>query len=101
MSKKPETLFAKKVDDELKELLGGWWLNAQVIGTRGVPDRLGCVKGKFIALEYKSTETARVPPPQQLNIAWIKRAGGFATVVHPTNYEDVLESLVAYINETQ
>lgn len=55
-------------------------------GRRGVPDRLVCYKGRFLALEVKRPPEERKPNPdaekwQQREIAAIIAAGGKAVVV--------------------
>ena len=45
--------------------------------TVGVPDILGCLKGRFFALEVKQP-TGRLSKIQTYNLALIKKAGGIA-----------------------
>jgi len=54
---------------------------------RGSPDLMGCINGYFLALELKSHEKAAVSPLQEYNIDSIIRAGGYALIVHPQNWE--------------
>lgn len=46
----------------------------------GVPDTIICLKGKFIAFEFKS-EYGKPTPLQELNIKKIREAGGKAYLV--------------------
>jgi hypothetical protein len=57
-------------------------------GTSGVPDIVGCFRGKFFAIECKAgkgTTTAL----QERNIAQIIAQGGLAIVVNEDNIEEV------------
>ena len=56
-------------------------------GTRsGIPDLIACYKGLFLGLEVKKPETKEEASKlQELNIKWIKEAGGIATVVWTTD----------------
>lgn len=59
----------------------------------GVPDLIGCIDGRFIALEVKTS--IGKPSKIQLHvISIILRAGGIAGVVR--SYDDVLELLSMY-----
>lgn len=54
----------------------------------GVPDLLCCIKGKFVALECKSSK-GKLSELQKHEIEKIKRSGGFADCVSPKNWEDI------------
>ena len=56
-------------------------------GTRsGIPDLIACYKGLFLGLEVKKPKTKEEASKlQELNIKWIKDAGGIATVVWTTD----------------
>jgi Holliday junction resolvase len=57
-------------------------------GRSGVPDIVGCYKGRFFAIECKAgkgTTTAL----QDKNIKEIKKAGGQVIVVNENNLEEV------------
>lgn len=63
-------------------------------GTSGVPDIVGCWRGKFIAIECKAkgnTPTAL----QELNLKRIMGSGGVALVIDETN----IGLLTQYFNE--
>lgn len=56
----------------------------------GVPDILACVNGFFVAIEVKA-QNGHVSELQLFNIEQIRKAGGFAFVVYPTGYEQLVE----------
>lgn len=86
-----ESLFADKVDRDLKEM-GAWFFNVNQVSLRGIPDRVGCLNGMFFALELK-TETGRPSKLQQYVVSQIKAAGGFAEIVRPSEWEAVKKEL--------
>lgn len=47
----------------------------------GVPDLIGCVAGKFIALEVKMPNGGDPTEIQKIQISRIKKAGGYARAV--------------------
>jgi len=51
---KPETRLVGKMMDRL-EAEGGWWMkvHGSIFQIAGVPDIVGCWKGRFIAIEAK------------------------------------------------
>lgn len=91
MAQKPETLFAKKVDEDLK-VLGGVWFNIQQASINGTPDRLGCLNGVFVALELKvqNNDATRL---QDFYLAQIKKHKGFSATVNPKNWDNILFQL--------
>lgn len=94
MAKKPETVFAEKVDKDLKEIFGKdvWLENIQQVGKRGTPDRLICLKGHFIALELK-VDGGTSAYLQLIKLKEIITAGGKGYVVYPHTWSIVLEEL--------
>lgn len=71
-----------------KELAKEWpdcftlkvWGSARMMG--GLPDILGCVRGRFIGLEVKMPDKrSNTTEQQRLRISQIQRAGGIAGVV--------------------
>jgi len=57
-------------------------------GASGVPDIVGCYKGKFFAIECKAGK-GKTTALQEKNIANIYAAGGTAIVVNEDNIPDV------------
>ena len=91
----PETKFKIKVQKRLREIPGVYAVKIQQVALRGIPDILGCYKGKFFAFELK------VPPNkvkagslQEHNLELIKKSGGFAKEVTPQNFEQTLKELL-------
>lgn len=86
---KPETRFRTgHVDPFLETLKHAWFTSVQQVTILGTPDKIGLVRGWFVALEIKST--GKVPTTLQ---AWIldqiHSAGGVALAVRPENWEAV------------
>jgi hypothetical protein len=82
MAKKPESMLQRRIKKELKSAIGGWWIKIHggPFQEAGIPDLLGCVDGKFFALEVKRPGEK----PTQLQIEAmkdIKLAGGTVAVV--------------------
>ena len=95
MSQKPETVFRQKVTKWLEaNLPGSWFESIQQIAIRGTPDLLGCVRGRFVALELKASETSPVQELQKLKLERIASAGGVALLVYPENWESVKNTLM-------
>ena len=57
-------------------------------GASGVPDIVGCYKGRFFAVECKAGK-GKTTALQDKNIAQIIACGGLAMVVNEDNIEDV------------
>ena len=96
MSKKPETIFAEKIDKQLKKTFGKkvWVENIQQVGKIGTPDRLICLNGTFVALELK-TDDGVIAPLQLLKLLEIKQAGGEGFIVTPLTWNLILDKLKA------
>ena len=63
-------------------------------GQYGVPDRLVCYKGFFLAIEVKnSSPSSKCTPKQQQNSKEIERAGGWFVEAH--SVEDVKQIIAA------
>ena len=89
----PEKRVKTKVVAILKEL-GTYYFYPVTggYGASGVPDIVGCYKGKFFAIECKAGK-GKTTALQEKNIAQIIAQGGLAIVVHEDNIEDVNELL--------
>lgn len=91
--KRPEDLFAEKVDTYLKSLKKTgdlWYLNVygNAIQRSGIADRLICYKGKFIAIELKREDgKGKESDNQKIERELIRRAGGIAIVAD--NLDDI------------
>ena len=53
----------------------------------GIPDLLICVNGYFVAVEIKG-DRGKPSDLQLYNIERIKKAGGIAMVLYPTDFDD-------------
>ena len=89
----PEKKVKTKVVAILKEL-GAYYFYPITggYGASGVPDIVGCYKGRFFAIECKAGK-GKTTALQDKNIAQIIAQGGLAIVVHEDNMEDVNELL--------
>jgi hypothetical protein len=90
----PEAKVKKKVVQQLK-LLDAYYFYPVTggYGRSGVPDIVGCYRGKFFAIECKAG-TNKPTPLQELNITQIKQSGGIALVVNEENINDVYTALL-------
>ena len=53
----------------------------------GVPDLLCCINGRFVGVELK-TDDGKVAELQQYNIDKIKKSGGVALVLRPSDFKE-------------
>ena len=86
----PEKKVKTKVVAILKEL-GAYYFYPITggYGASGVPDIVGCYKGRFFAIECKGTSKGKTTALQDKNIAQIIAQGGAAIVVNEDNIPDV------------
>lgn len=96
-----ESKFQKIVTNRLDELGKDCWYEIiQALTIRGIPDIIGCYKGKFFGWEIKRSEaearkkTGRIVL-QKHRIRKIQQAGGVGRVVFPENLEDCFQELLA------
>lgn len=64
--------------------------------TSGTPDILACVNGYFLAIEVKA-QTGKPSELQLVKIADIRKAGGFAYVAYPSDWnrlKDIIDGLL-------
>lgn len=84
MTQGPEAKLTKATLKRLRELPMSWWVKFP--GSRfkgGIPDILGCYRGKFVAIEMKAPETGHELTLLQANtIKKIQAAGGRAGVAY-------------------
>ena len=93
MAQTPEAKVKAKVVAQLKALgvyyfypvTGGY-------GSSGVPDIVGCYRGRFIAIECKAGNNTPTPL-QQKNIDDITKHGGVVWVVNENNVNEVTDIL--------
>lgn len=86
---KAETQFRTgRVDPFLARLSNAWFTSVQQVTILGTPDKLGVVRGRFVALEIKSE--GKLPTKlQDYILTMITRAGGVALVVRPENWAKI------------
>jgi hypothetical protein len=93
-----EKKFEIKFIDRLRELPYTWWPEKTDSLSRGLPDRIGCIRGQFVALEFKVDEregakkTGRIVL-QRYRIEKIKKAFGIAFIIFPSNSEEIYNIL--------
>jgi Holliday junction resolvase len=82
MAEKPEGTVKRKVKAFLKEK--GVWFCMPIGGpyvTHGIPDILGCLSGRLIAIECKAPgKKSRATPAQRDQLKAIAAAGGVAVL---------------------
>lgn len=92
MGKKPETRFKEKVFRWFDFLIHVekveiWYTKVQQVGIRGTPDILLCLYGDFWAIELKRNQTECADRLQTHQLEQIKKAGGYACVLAPEQWE--------------
>jgi hypothetical protein len=80
-----EADFKKKVMKDLKNLPSSWWFVKEALAIRGIPDVIGCLNGRLIALELKRDSQAAKGGHvlQRRVLSLIRRAGGIGELIHP------------------
>ena len=87
----------KKVKDKVRKMLtdeGAYHFMPAThgYGTSGVPDIVGCFKGRMFAIECKAGDN-KPTALQMKNLAAISAAGGYTEVINEENLMDVLVML--------
>ena len=97
---KPEAKVKKVVVRQLK-LLGAYYFYPVTggYGASGVPDIVGCYKGKFFGIECKAGSN-KPTPLQRKNLTDIELAGGIAVVVNEKNM-NIVEDLLNWAGDRQ
>lgn len=91
----PEGKVKKKVAELLKKYDAYYFFPAMgAFGRAGIPDIVGCYRGRFFAVECKAGK-GKTTAIQEAEIEKIRKAGGKAFVINETNI-DLLE---AYLKE--
>lgn len=94
-----ESTFAKRVWKRLEEIPSSYFVTIQQKSIRGVPDLIGCVSGRFVALELKrSLAEARKNSGRILLQKYvmnnISSVDGFCSFVYPENLDEVIKKLM-------
>lgn len=96
MAKKPETVFWERIKPKLKSIPRSWFFKVQLVARWGVPDVIGLINGRFVALELKKDSKGHGgagEPLQKHTLSLILKAGGFAKVVYPENWQETYQEL--------
>lgn len=91
MSRTPEGRLTARILSELK-IRGGFWvkIHGSAFQISGLPDIIGCYRGRFVGLEIKLPETESDESPRQSVMRErITNAGGISRVV--TSAMDAVE----------
>lgn len=89
----PEGKVKERIKQILKELDVWFFMPpANGYGRAGIPDFVGCLKGRFIAIEAKAGK-GKTTALQDREIARINSSGGFAIVVNEHNIDDLKKTL--------
>lgn len=78
-----ESRLVKKIKKKLTTTVGGFWvkLHGGLFQVVGLPDLVGCVRGRFVGIEVKvPSKLHKVTPRQQFILDMITEAGGLAFV---------------------
>lgn len=102
----PEKQFENKIKSIIRKA-GGWCFkywggsasNGKVFTVRGLPDIMGCIRGRFIGIEVKS-ETGKPSDIQLERLQEIRDAGGVAIVAFPQE-EDLIVWMINRLSAGQ
>lgn len=91
---KPETAFrVGHFDPFVKTLKNCCAFSIQQVSINGDPDKLLCIRGKFVAAELKA-RGGKLRPLQEYRLKQVRDAGGIALVVDPDNWDETKKYLV-------
>ncbi len=97
--KKQETVFKEKALKALRKIPLSWFEKIQQVALRGTPDIIGCVNGRFVAIELK-TEEGSTSKLQDLKLEKVLKAKGLAFVLTPKDLPKLVEILKTYTEGT-
>jgi Holliday junction resolvase len=93
MAMTPEAKVKKVVAQQLRELKAYYFYPATGgYGRSGVPDIVGCYKGKFFGIECKAGKN-KPTALQEKNLKDITESDGIALVVNEANMRNITELL--------
>ena len=95
----PEAKVKKVVVNQLRNL-GAYYFYPVTggYGRSGVPDIVGCYKGKFFGIECKAGKNTPTPL-QQINLDDIEKQNGIALVVNEKNMHSVRDLITGGADE--
>ena len=93
MAMTPEAKVKKVVAQQLREVKAYYFYPATGgYGKSGVPDIVGCYKGKFFGIECKAGKN-KPTALQEKNLKDITESGGIALVVNEANMHNITKLL--------
>ncbi len=95
----PEAKVKKVVVNQLRNL-GAYYFYPVTggYGRSGVPDIVGCYKGKFFGIECKAGKNTPTPL-QQINLDDIEKQNGIALVVNEKNMHSIRDLITGDTDE--
>jgi hypothetical protein len=95
----PEKKVKDKVTKILKELKAWYFLPVSAgYGVHGIPDIIGCYKGKFFGIECKAGKNTATPlQRRQLNA--ISNSEGISLVINEGNISEVADRLTGIVHD--
>ena len=98
MAMTPEKKVKQTIANILKEIGAYYFFPATGgYGRSGVPDIVGCYKGKFFGIECKAGKNTTTAL-QELELEKIKKSGGVAMVLNENNLGLVVEALNPHLH---
>lgn len=88
-------IFLKYMQQKYGPLI--WLKKFQEVGRRGIPDCIGCVNGKFFAVELK-TDEGRLDPLQSVTLNEIRESGGKVWILRPANFNNFKKEFEDFIS---
>ena len=95
----PEKQFENKIKSIIRKAggfcfkyWGGSASNGKVFTIKGLPDIMGCIRGRFVGIEVKS-ETGKPSDIQLERLEEIRHAGGIGIVAYPQE-EDLITWMI-------
>jgi len=96
MAMTAEAAVKKKIKQILEELNVWFFMPpANGYGRAGIPDFVGCLNGRFIAIEAKAGK-GKTTALQDREIQRIKDAGGFVLIVNETNLHNLKDLIKSH-----
>ena len=97
----PEAKVKKVVVNQLRNL-GAYYFYPVTggYGRSGVPDIVGCYKGKFFGIECKAGKNTPTPL-QQINLDDIEKQNGIALIVNEKNMHSVRDLITGDTDEDE
>ena len=97
----PEAKVKKVVTQQLRNL-GAYYFYPVTggYGRSGVPDIVGCYKGKFFGIECKAGKNTPTPL-QQINLDDIEKQDGIALVINEKNMHSVRDLITGDTDENK